>query len=191
MNKPTNSILFLLAAFLVLFSCACDPCDGEPGAIEINPSDRSAPELYWEVVYFTETPDGPISAISIFTEPVLTLSMTANDIVTVTLKAEDNQSGIEWMDIQGGFGYFCNQPGAAIALDGIIPGNRVYYDLDEGDCALAEGTYPAFEIDGPMLCTGAYPTLSSGGYQFNGSAANANGLTSQNQLTINVFSAGS
>lgn len=187
MNKPINSVLSLLAAFLVLFSCACDPCDGEPGAIEIDPSDRSVPELYWEVVYFTETPDGPISAISIFTEPVLTLPMTTSDIVTVTLKAEDNQSGIEWMDIQGGFGYSCSQPGGTIVFDGIIPGNRVYYDFAEGNCALAEGEYPAFEIDGPMLCTGTYPTLSNGGYQLNGSATNGNGLFQQNQLTINVL----
>lgn len=187
MNNRINTFFTLMACFLVLLSCACDPCDGEPGAIEIDGTDRSAPELYWQIVTLTTTPDGPISSLFIVTEPDFTYVVTKNDVVTVTLFAEDNQSGVKWMDIQGGFGYTCGNANGAIIFDGIIPGNQVFYDLDGGDCALAEGEYPEFTIDGTNLCTGTFPVLTSGGYELNGAASNSNGLVSANRLTINVL----
>lgn len=188
MNKPTSTILSFLAAFLVLFSCACDPCDGEPGAIEIDVSDRTAPDLYWQIVTRTNTPSGPISSLSIITDPNYSMVMTQNDVVEITLMGEDNESGMSWLNIQGAFGYTCSSTGGAIAFDGVIPGNRIFYDFAEGECALAEAEYPVFIIDGSNLCTGDFPTLANGGYEIRGSGANSNIIIRQDyRLTINIL----
>jgi hypothetical protein len=187
MTNPSTSILTTFAFLLVVLSCACDPCDGNPGTIAIDVSDRTAPDLYWQIVTSTTTPSGPISSLILVTDPNYSLTMTPNDVVEVTLMGEDNESGIKWLNLQGGFGYTCSGTGQAIAFDGIIPGNRVFYDFAEGECAVAEGEYPVFIIDGTNLCTGNLPNLLSGGYQLIGSAANSNDFIRQNHtLTINV-----
>jgi hypothetical protein len=188
MINRTNTLFALLACFLVLFSCACDPCDGEPGAIEIDFSDRTAPDMYWQIVTRTTTPTGPISSLSIVTDPNYSMAMTKNDVVEITLLAEDNESGIKWLNIQGAFGYTCTDANEAIVFDGIIPGNRVFYDFAEGECALAEGEYPVFIIDGTNLCSGNHPDLTNGGYLLTGSSANSNNIIRQDQrLTINIL----
>jgi|GEM_PF-1942920 hypothetical protein len=185
--NPSTSILTTFAFFLVLLSCACDPCGGEQGAIAIDFSDRTAPDLYWQIVTRTNTSSGPISSLSLVTDPDYSMTMTKNDVVEVTLFAEDNESGIKWLDIQGGFGYTCSSAGEAIAFDGIVPGNRVFYDFAEGECALAEGEYPVFIIDGTNLCPGGFPNLLNGGYQLLGSSANSNDFIRQDHtLTINI-----
>jgi hypothetical protein len=177
-----------MACFLVLFSCACDPCDGESGAIEIDFSDRSAPELYWQIVTRTTTPSGPISALSIVTDPNYSMVMTKDDVVEVTLMGEDNESGIQWLNIQGAFGYTCGSPNGAITFDGVIPGNRIFYGFAEGECALAQGEYPVFIIDGTNLCSGGYPDLTNGGYLLTGSGSNSNVIIRQDfRLTINIL----
>ncbi|WP_020571813.1 hypothetical protein [Neolewinella persica] len=190
MTNRTNTFLGLLAAFLVFFSCACDPCGGEQGAIEIDFSDRTAPDLYWQIVTRTTTPSGPISAISIVNDSDYSLSMTQNDVVEITLLGEDNESGIEWLNLQGGFGYTCSRPDAAIALSGIVPGNRVFFNFAEGECALAEAEYPVYIIDGSNLCVNDYPNLTSGGYVLTGSGANSNIIIRQDyRITINILNA--
>jgi len=89
MNKQANSLLTILACFLVFLSCACDNCGGEQGAIEIDVSDRTAPDLYWQIVTRTTTPSGPISAINIVNDPDYSLTMDQNDVVEITLLGED------------------------------------------------------------------------------------------------------
>lgn len=178
----------MMACFLVLLSCACDPCGGEEGAIEIDVSDVTAPELYWQIVTRTTTPSGPISSLSIVTDPSYSLAMTQNDVVEITLMGEDNESGMSWLNIQGAFGYTCSSANEAIAFDGIIPGNRVFFDFAEGECALAQAEYPVFIIDGTNLCTGDYPSLTNGGYLLTGSGGNSNVIIRQDfRLTINVL----
>jgi hypothetical protein len=186
MTNGTNTLLAFMACFLVLFSCACDPCDGE-GAIEIDVADRTAPELYWQIVTRTTTPSGPISSLSIVDDPDYVLTMTSSDIVEITLVGEDNESGMEWLNLQGGFGYTCSTFGAAISLSGIVPGNRVFFNFAEGECALAEAEYPVYIIDGSNLCPNDYPILNSGGYQLRGSGANANIIIRQDyRITVNI-----
>ncbi|TXF85995.1 hypothetical protein FUA23_19865 [Neolewinella aurantiaca] len=189
----TNRSTFILATFgflLVLLSCACDPCD-DPGTIEIDYSDRSAPDLYWQIVTRTTTPSGPISAITLVSDPNSSIGITSNDVVEVTLFGEDNQSGMKWLNLQGGFGYLCSAADGAIALDGIIPGNRIFFDLAEGECAVAEAEYPVFVVDGSSLCPGNFPGLSNGGYELLGSGANSNDYIRQNfRLLINILDSG-
>lgn len=187
MTNQSNLLLSFLACFLVLLSCACDPCGGEEGVIEVDPSDMTAPDLYWQIVTRTTTPSGPISSISIVDDSNYSLSMTRNDVVEITLLGEDNESGIQWLNLQGGFGYTCARPGAAIALDGIVPGNRVFFNFDDGECALAEAAYPVFIIDGTNLCVPDYPTLTNGGYVLTGSGANSNVIIRQDyRITVNI-----
>ena len=187
MKKQTNSFLAVMACFLVFLSCACDPCDGEPGAIAIDVADRTAPELYWQVVTRTSTPSGPISSLTLLTDPSASVAMTHNDVVEITLFAEDNESGVKWVDLQGGFGYICGNANGAVALDGIIEGDRVFYDFAGGECAIAEAEYPVFIIDGSNLCFPAFPNLSSGGYELLGSSANSNDFIRQNfRLLVNI-----
>lgn len=189
MTNHSTSLLAVLACFLVLLSCACDPCDGE-GAIEIDFNDNTAPDLYWQIVTSTTTPSGPISALTLVTDPDYIHTMTSNDIVEITLFGEDNQSGIEWLNIQGGFGYTCSRSDAAIALSGIVPGNRVFFNFDGSECALAEADYPVFVIDGSNLCVDDYPNLNSGGYELRGSAANSNNIIRQDhRLVVNIVNA--
>jgi len=190
MSTSTNPVLATFAVFLVLLSCACDPCDDQSGTIEIDPADRTAPDLYWQVTTLTNTPDGPISALRLITDPNTNITMTPNDFVEVTLFAEDNESGVKRMNVQGGFGYTCARPDGAIALSGIIPGdNPAFFNLAEGVCGFAEAAYPSFIIDGANLCVPDHPNLVSGGYQFLGSALNNNDLIRQNfQLTVTIVS---
>ena len=186
MKSNANTFLTLCACFLVLLSCACDPCDGE-GVIEVDASDTTAPDLYWQIVTSTTTPSGPISALTLIDDNNLVITMTRDDVVEITLFGEDNQSGIEWLNLQGGFGYTCSRPDAAIALSGLVPGERVFYSFDDGECAFAEGNYPVFIIDGSSLCVEDYPTLTSGGYVLTGSGANSVGLIRQDyRVTVNI-----
>ncbi|MFK8163236.1 MAG: hypothetical protein AB8H12_12295 [Lewinella sp.] len=186
MTNRTNALFTLLACFLVLFSCACDPCDGE-GAIEIDVADSTAPDLYWQIVTRTNTPSGPISSISIVSDPDYVLTMTSSDVVEITLLGEDNESGMSWLNLQGGFGYTCSTFDAAVSLSGIVPGNRVSFNFDDGECALAEAEYPVYIIDGTNLCPSDYPILNSGGYALLGSGANSNVIIRQNfRITVNI-----
>lgn len=190
MIKQSTSFLTVLACFLVLLSCACDPCDDDPGTIEIDRADRSAPEMYWQIVRQSMTPSGPISSLSLIHSLDETINVGGGEYVEITLMAADPQSGISTMDIIGGFGYTCSNPNQAIIFDGVIPVNPVSYDLNEGVCAFEEAAYPVFIIDGPNLCPGNFPDVVSGGYEINGFASNANGLEAQNRLVVNVIGAG-
>lgn len=186
MTKRTNGLFTLLACLLVLLSCACDPCDGV-GTIEIDVTDNTAPDLYWQIVTRTTTTSGPISSLIIVTDPSYSLTMTKNDVVEITLLGEDNESGMEWLNLQGAFGYTCSTTGGAIAFDGIVPGDRIFFNFAEGECALAEAEYPVFIIDGTNLCPGNFPDLTSGGYLLTGSGANSNIIIRQDfRLTINI-----
>lgn len=188
MKKQANSFLAVMACFLVFLSCACDPCDGE-GAIEIDFMDNTAPDLYWQIVTRTMTPSGPISSLQVIDDGNLSITMTPNDVVEITLFGEDNESGIEWLNLQGGFGYTCTQLDAAIALSGLVPGDRNFFDFSDSECALAEAEYPVFIIDGTNLCVPDFPTLTSGGYQLRGSAANSNSIIRQDYIiTVNIVS---
>ncbi|MFT6001203.1 MAG: hypothetical protein ACI81P_003672 [Neolewinella sp.] len=190
MTNRTNTLFGLMACFLVLLTCACDPCDGEPGAIEIDFSDRTAPDLYWQIVIRTTTPSGPVSSLNLVTDPNYSFAMTQNDVVEITLMAEDNEGGVKWLNVQGGFGYTCTNTDEALAFDGIVPGNRVFFDFAEGECALAEAEYPVFIIDGTNLCTGNHASLTNGGYLLTGSGANSNDIIRQDQrLTITILTA--
>lgn len=189
MTRHSTSILTTLALFLVLLSCACDPCGGEEGVIEVDVSDNTAPDLYWQIVTSTTTPSGPISAISIVNDPDYSITMNENDIVEITLLGEDNESGVQWLNLQGGFGYTCSRPGAAVSLSGIVPGNRVFFNFDDGECALADAEYPVFIIDGTSLCFEGHPNLNSGGYELLGSGSNSNNIIRQNyRIVVNLVS---
>ncbi len=186
MCNNLKKLLYLLGAFLVLLSTACDPCD-DPGTIEIDPSDRSFPELAWEITTRSMTPSGPASSIRFETGDEVSITMTTAEEVDIRLLATDNESGIEWVDLEGGFGITCNNPTGAIAYSGTIPGGPISYALSEMECGTAEGDYTVFTIDGTTLCTTEFPALSQGNYIFMGSASNTVGLISGSELSVSIF----
>ena len=189
MKSYSHSLLSLLGAFLVLLSCACDPCEDIPGTVRVDSNDVTGPVITWQVVTFANTPSGPISSLQLITDLDATISINTNERAEIRLMAEDAESGVTWLDIQGGFGYTCNNPMQAIVFDGIIPGDRLFFPLAESVCATVEASYPDFIIDATSLCSGNFPNLSNGGYQFNGSASNANDILSLSTLTVNIFPA--
>ena len=70
-----------------------------------------------------------------------------------------------------------------------VPGDQVFFDFAEGECALAAAEYPVFIIDGSNLCVPDYPNLTGGGYVLTGSGANANGIIRQDyRITVNIVS---
>jgi len=189
MKTNANILLSFLGAFLVLLSCACDPCEDNPGTVRVDTNDGSAPVLVWQVTTFANTPSGPISSLELIFGTDETISMNTNERMEVRLVGEDTESGITWLDIQGGFGYTCANPGQAVVFDGIIPGDRLFFPLAESVCATVEAAYPDFIIDATSLCSGNFPNLSNGGYQFNGSGSNGNDILSLSTLTVNIFPA--
>ena len=112
--------------------------------------------------------------------------MSTNEEVDIRLTATDNESGIEWMDLEGGFGITCNHPDCAIAYSGLIPGDTVFYSLSEMECGVDQGDYPTFTIDGTTLCTSEFPALTQGNYIFLGSASNTVELIKGSELSVNV-----
>ncbi|MTB49949.1 hypothetical protein [Lewinella sp. W8] len=185
----TNTKVFsLLGAFLVFLSMACDPCD-DPGVVEIDFSDTSFPEVYWQVTTTSVTPGGIASSISLITTPGQTISMATNETVELELIGTDNQSGIKWMDIEGGFGYTCQQGNQAFAFSGIVPGNKIFYGQAETECGTAEANYPVFLIDGSSFCNSPGQSLTEGGYSLLGSANNNVDLTSGIDLQVLIVPA--
>lgn len=184
MKSYSNSILSLLGAFLVLLSCACDPCEDIPGTVRVDTNDVTAPVIIWQVVTFANTPSGPISSLQLITDLNETITINTNERAEIRLMAEDDESGVTWLDVQGGFGYQCANASQAVIFDGVIPGDRLFFPLAESVCATVEASYPDFIIDATSLCSGTYPNLSNGGYQFNGSASNGNDILSLSTLTV-------
>jgi len=189
MKAYSNSILSLLGAFLVLLSFACDPCEDNPGTVRVDVNDATGPVLVWQVVTFANTSSGPISSLQLITDLNATISINTNERAEIRLMAQDDESGITSMDIQGGFGYQCANANQAVIFDGVIPGERIFFPIAESVCATVEASYPDFIIDATSLCSGAYPNLANGGYQFIGDASNANDIFNQSTLTVNIFPA--
>lgn len=181
----SSRLFSLIGCLLILLSTACDPCD-DPGTTEIDRQDNTPPILTWEVTVLSQTPSGPASSIALLSDAQNDVTIAADEELTLRLLAEDPQSGIQWIDLQGGFGYICNSGNGAIALDGIVPGDPVQFNHAEDCCAQVEGAYPAFTIVAADLCPETFPTLTSGGYAFDGTAENGNGLTGESTLLINL-----
>lgn len=114
--------------------------------------------------------------------------MSPNTEMTITLKATDPESGINEMDVTGGFGYFCSVAGGGntIALDGVFPGNPITF-TSNATCATESGSFTDIVIDGPNLCTGMFSELGSGGYGLTGYAENEAGLTTTITLNVSIL----
>jgi hypothetical protein len=186
MQRISSFMLLALAAFVVFLSASCDPVDCPDGLIPIDDTDATAPEVYWRVTAFTMTPDGPISSITMLNEFENTYEMGTNELVTVFLIAEDNESGVLSINVTGGFGFTCQQDGGGVFIaDGIVPGNQINF-TNSMTCGTPEGAYQVIEIDGADLCSGPDLSFVNGVYGFDGiSENNANDLR-LTRLVINV-----
>ncbi len=170
--------LFSLCSIMALLVVSCNPCSDDQ--IRVNMSDDTFPDLYFEVE--TGDPDSDIStALSSYSDDESTISIPTTQKTWIRLRASDDQSGIKYLVKQGGFGVICNLDTMALAIDGIIPADTVFYALT-GNCATGSGVTTDFVIDPNALCEGE---ISSGGFAINGVAENQAGLTKLIKLFVN------
>lgn len=176
-----NSLLFLFISLFLFTSCD-SPC-GDPALVEVPASDASAPEAIWQVTILSNTPSGPISALTQFTEAENSVSVSASDQVTVTLIGKDEQSGVKSLKTSGGFGYTCNVDGGSFIADGILP--TVMQSQPLTTCGMKEWKLPTSTIDVNFTCgTG---TLANGSVGITSEVINGLGATTSTTMTIQVM----
>lgn len=186
MQRISSISLFVLAAFVVLLSAACDPDNCPDGLIPIDPDDNTAPDVYWQINSVTMTPSGPASSLTLLNEFENTYEMSVNELVTVFLVAEDNESGVRTIDITGNFGFTCEQAGGNIFIaDGVFPGNPINF-TSSNTCGTPEGAYQATIIDASDFCSGNGESFLGAVYGFDGIAENNASDLRLTRLVVNV-----
>lgn len=177
------SIRNLLLPVLILSAFACNPC-GDPSLVRIPESDATPPQGKWIVTVLTQTPSGPISALTPYEAEVNNISVKRGDQVTVQWIARDDESGIKLTSMEGTFTNACNTPSGPISAAGMIP--EIRQDLSAMTvCAHREWSLPVTNVDVNIPC-GTGNTFSSGSYSYTGQATNMKGMASTSQLNIAV-----
>lgn len=182
---PKISVLFLGAIALSLSFFACDPpvC-GDPALVSIPLSDASAPTATWIVTVLTQTPSGPISALTPYSDASNNVTVKTSDQVTITFQGKDEESGVKYLETKGGFGYTCTATGNAIAVDGFIPSS--IQDLSVFTvCAPIQWSLPKADVNVNLSCTPPR-VYSSGGIGFTGIVRNHKDMETTSTLHFNV-----
>ena len=182
----TRKIFPLVAVILLpIFFSSCD-CE-EPGTVAVTEDDDSFPIITWEVATAATDSEGRmISALTFYAEDENTIPVGINERVTVTLKAMDEQSGIKYIELKGGFGFTCINTTTSTAniYDGIIPTDSKDLSPVSG-CAKVEATLDPIVLSFD-ICESPY-TFSSGSYALTAIVHNHAGLERLTNLRVNVM----
>ncbi len=173
------SLLLFVSSLLTVFSC--DPAAlCEEGFVSPSSSDTSPPQMEWWVTDFVMTPSGPISSLTIYADGD-EVHIGPESEVVVQLVVRDEESGIAFVGLQGGFSWTCMQSsGSLFIVDGIIPEQIQRFDISP--CAPMEGEIAVELIQADC---GA-DVLVSAVYGLSGSATNGLGLMAMAELTVMV-----
>lgn len=180
--------LLLFAACLTLFLPAfqaCRPCCTDPEIVKVPNADATPPTLRWEVSVLTQTPNGPISSMTMYSDPVTNINVKKTDEVNVHLVARDEESGVKKMNMEGGFGFTCMPAGGGqgLSLHGVTPKRSVDFNKLT-TCGLKE-----WKLSIEALQLSYCPNnlvINSGGINIAGSGENFKGGISNLALNINV-----
>lgn len=172
-----------LALFLVLLQ-SCKPCCNDPLIVKVPDSDATLPSLRWEVAVMSQTLSGPVSSMTMYSDPVTNITVKTTDKVDVYLIAVDNESGIKKMSMKGGFGYTCipQGGGTALAVDGIVPEQSMDFS-PLTTCGIKEWKLSIAPLNVALSCPNS-GLLSGGMIGITGSGENFKGGVSG--LTLNV-----
>lgn len=173
--------LLLLAPFFQ----SCKPCCTDPEITKVPANDATPPALRWEVSVLTQTNTGPISSITMYTDPVTNISVKKTDEVNVYLVARDEESGVKKMKIEGGFAYTCLPPGGGngLSLHGFVPERSVDFNKLT-TCGLKEWRLSIENLE-LSRCPNNM-NIAGAGINITGSSENFKGGTSNLMLNINV-----
>jgi hypothetical protein len=182
--KQSMLPVLLCLPLLALFFQACQPCCTDPLIVKIPNNDATPPTLRWEVAVLSQTPSGPISSMTMYSESVTNISVKTTDKVDVYLVARDVESGVKKMSMKGGFGYTCIPPGGGttIAVDGYVPEKSMDFSALT-TCGLKEWKVSTEALNVSLSCpnngmlSGAMIGITGNGENFKG------GVSS---LTLNV-----
>lgn len=182
-----KKVHLLLGCALLLFAgcggSGSSSC-GDPALVAIPATDSSAPELTWYVTQASETPSGPVSAITPYTGSEVNVSADPTDEVKVYLVARDEQSGIAQVSMSGTFGQTCSTPSGPIAASGLLPEES--QDLSFLTvCGMIEWRLDDIPINVGMSC-GPGNTLTELNFVLTGTADNNTGTMAVSTLTITV-----
>lgn len=183
--KCSNNLFLLGLALCALSFQACKPCCTDPEIVKIPDADATPPVLRWEVSVLSQTPAGPISSMTMYSDAVTNISVKKTDEVNVYLVARDEESGVKKMNMEGGFGFTCMPAGGGngLSLHGITPKRSVDFNKLM-TCGLKE-----WKLSIEALQLSYCPNnlvISGGGINITGTGENFKGGTSNLTLNINV-----
>jgi hypothetical protein len=183
--KQSNFLFLLCFALCALSFQACKPCCQDPEIVKIPAADVTPPALRWEVSVLTQTPTGPISSMTMYSDPVTNITVKKTDEVNVHLVARDEESGVKKMNMEGNFAFTCMPAGGGqgLSLHGITPKRAVDFNKLT-TCGLKE-----WKLSIEALQLSYCPNnllISGGGIGITGTGENFKGGTSSLTLNINV-----
>jgi hypothetical protein len=183
--KHLKMLILPSLALLILSFNACKPCCTDPEIVKIPANDATPPVLRWEVSVLTQTDDGPISSMTMYTDPVTNISVKKTDEVNVYLVARDEESGVKKMNMEGNFAFTCMPAGGGqgLSLHGFTPKRSVDFNKLT-TCGLKE-----WKLSIEALQLSYCPNnlvINGGGINITGTGENFKGGTSSLSLNINV-----
>lgn len=130
------------------------------------------------------TPTGPVSSMTMYSDPVTNIAVKTTDKVDIYLIAADNESGVKKISMKGGFGYTCIPAGGgtALAVDGFIPEQSMDFS-PLTTCGIKEWKLSIAPLNVALSCPNS-GLLSGGSIGITGSGENFKGGVSS--LTLNV-----
>jgi len=186
-ERCTQQKFFLLLGVLAVLVWGCKPCNScdDPKLVKVPAVDPSPPAFHWEMSQTVSHSNGTVTSnISIVPGGTTIVNSTAADSVTTTvyLAANDPESGVQCIYIQGGFGLTCmNSDSMVIAIDGILKSQSQCVDLTT--CCLKDLRIEVEDLGSSIHCPDGR-TLSSGGVGLTGIIVNCKGMQDTVNLTV-------
>jgi hypothetical protein len=177
-----TQFVFLLAAmsFLVL---SCDPCP--EGFVKVSEDTETYPELSWTVEIGSRANTSIGTALTLYTDPTTTITLSGNDTAWIKFEARDAVNGIKSIDVEGGYGITCSSDTTAISANGIFPPAPETNTLSDGCGPVSHTFAQEFIITATGQCGSENPNLTSAAWELRGQATNFQELISGSVLQIN------